>query len=198
MASSITRSQSALATSAKRPTRVEVVCWRTRRQRHQSSRAGSCATRVGRTSEPTDRSDRVRNCSSLRTIGSLVQQRLALAGKPVEVGVMKVKRQHYKTHKDLPREEYLTPGSPLCAGCGGLTTLTINAQGVGRKRGGCQRGGLHDTDGGVSLHAAQVLVACTRRWVAPLRVHKGIRDALDVLAAKGELAARGRSEGVGA
>ena len=60
-----------------------------------------------------------------------VHQRLAIAGKPVEVRVMKVKREHYKSLKDLPREEYVTPGSPLCAGCGGLTTLRSDAQGAG-------------------------------------------------------------------
>ena len=38
---------------------------------------------------------------------------------------MKVKREFYKSSKDLPREEYITPGSPLCAGCGGLTTLRL-------------------------------------------------------------------------
>ena len=38
---------------------------------------------------------------------------------------MRVKRDHYKNIKDLPREEYITPGSPLCAGCGGLTTLRL-------------------------------------------------------------------------
>jgi len=38
---------------------------------------------------------------------------------------MKVKREHFKNIKDLPEEEFLSAGSPLCAGCGGLLTLRM-------------------------------------------------------------------------
>ncbi len=38
---------------------------------------------------------------------------------------MRIPREHYKTHKDLPPSEFISPGSPLCAGCGGLTTLRL-------------------------------------------------------------------------
>ena len=38
---------------------------------------------------------------------------------------MKAKREFYKSIKDLPATEALVPGSPLCAGCGGLTTLRL-------------------------------------------------------------------------
>ena len=38
---------------------------------------------------------------------------------------MKVKREYYKSAKDLPCEEELSPGAPLCAGCGGLMTLRL-------------------------------------------------------------------------
>ena len=38
---------------------------------------------------------------------------------------MKVAREHFKSPKDIPAEEFVTGGSPLCAGCGGLTTVRL-------------------------------------------------------------------------
>ena len=38
---------------------------------------------------------------------------------------MRVQREYYKKPKDLPRDEFLSPGTPLCAGCGALTTLRL-------------------------------------------------------------------------
>lgn len=96
---------------------------------------------------------------------------------------MKVKRERFKSPKDLPREEYLSPGSPLCAGCGGLTTLRL----------------MHKVLGGnvVIVNAAGCMTLLATYPCTPLRSSwlyttmgsaaagaQGIRDALDVLIAK--------------
>lgn len=39
----------------------------------------------------------------------------------------------YKTMKDTPREEYLQPGSPLCAGCGGEIAVRLALKALGPK-----------------------------------------------------------------
>ena len=31
----------------------------------------------------------------------------------------------FKTLKDMPREDYLTPGNTMCAGCGGILAVRI-------------------------------------------------------------------------
>ena len=45
---------------------------------------------------------------------------------------MRVKREFYRSQKDLPRVEPVAPGSPLCAGCGGLLTLRLLHKVLGR------------------------------------------------------------------
>jgi len=99
---------------------------------------------------------------------------------------VRVKREFYKSTKDLPAEEFLSPGSPLCAGCGGLTTLRL----------------FHKVLGGnvVVVNAAGCLTLVAAYPFTPLRSSwlyttmasasagaQGIRDALDVLRAKGRL-----------
>lgn len=101
---------------------------------------------------------------------------------------MKVEREFFKSHRELPPEEYLAPGSPLCAGCGGLTTLRL----------------MHKVLGGnvVVVDAAGCLTLLATYPFTPLRSNwlyttmgsaaagaQGIRDALDVLIAKGRLPA---------
>jgi pyruvate ferredoxin oxidoreductase beta subunit len=100
---------------------------------------------------------------------------------------MKVQRDRFRNPKDLPHEEYLTPGSPLCAGCGGLTTLRL----------------MHKVLGGnvVFVNAAGCMTLMATYPFTPLRSSwlyttmgsaaagaQGIRDALDVLRSKGRLA----------
>lgn len=100
---------------------------------------------------------------------------------------MKVKREFYKSPKELPVEEFLSPGSPLCAGCGGLTTLRL----------------MHKVLGGnvVIVNAAGCLTLMAVYPFTPLRSSwlyttmgsasagaQGIRDAMDLLIAKGRLA----------
>jgi pyruvate ferredoxin oxidoreductase beta subunit len=101
---------------------------------------------------------------------------------------MKVKREFIHNLKELPRDELLVPGSPMCAGCGGLTTLRLM---------------LKALDGNVVVvNAAGCLTLLAVYPFTPLRCSwlyttmvsaaagaQGIRDALDILIAKGRLAA---------
>jgi pyruvate ferredoxin oxidoreductase beta subunit len=101
---------------------------------------------------------------------------------------MKVKREHFKTHKDLPREEYVTPGSPLCAGCGGLTTLRLMHKVLG------ENVVVVNAAGCMTLMAVYPFTTLRSSWLyttmgSAAAGAQGIRDALDVLAAKGKLAA---------
>lgn len=101
---------------------------------------------------------------------------------------MKVKREHYKTHKDLPRKEYVTPGSLLCAGCGGLTTLRLMHKVLG------ENVVVVNAAGCMTLMAVYPFTPMKSSWLyttmgSAAAGAQGIRDALDVLAAKGELAA---------
>lgn len=100
---------------------------------------------------------------------------------------MKVSRERFRNPKDLPHEEYLTPGSPLCAGCGGLTTLRL----------------MHKVLGGqvVIVNAAGCMTLMATYPYTPLRSSwlyttmgsasagaQGIRDALDILRTRGQIA----------
>jgi pyruvate ferredoxin oxidoreductase beta subunit len=100
---------------------------------------------------------------------------------------MRAVREFYKSPKDLPVEEFLAPGSPLCAGCGGLETLRL----------------MHKALGGnvVVVNAAGCMTLMATYPFTPLRSSwlyttmasasagaQGIRDALDVLRVKGKLA----------
>jgi pyruvate ferredoxin oxidoreductase beta subunit len=99
---------------------------------------------------------------------------------------MRVEREVYKSPKDLPHNEYLTGGSSLCAGCGGLTTLRL----------------MHKVLGGnvVIVNAAGCMTLLATYPFTPLRSSwlyttmasasagaQGVRDALDVLLAKGRI-----------
>lgn len=100
---------------------------------------------------------------------------------------MRLKRQHFKRPIDLPREEYVTPGAPLCAGCGGLATLRLMHKVLGKNvvivnAAGCmtllavypytplRSSWLYTTMGGASAGA------------------QGVRDGLDILKMKKKLA----------
>lgn len=99
---------------------------------------------------------------------------------------MKVKRDVYKTHKDLPDQDYVTPGSPLCAGCGGLTTLRLIHKVLG------ENVVVVNAAGCMTLMAVYPFTALKTSWLyttmgGAAAGAQGIRDALDILAAKGEL-----------
>jgi pyruvate ferredoxin oxidoreductase beta subunit len=99
---------------------------------------------------------------------------------------MKVKHEFYKSPKDIPQEEELSSGAPLCAGCGGLTTLRLMHKVLGEKV--------------VIVNAAGCMTLMATYPYSPIRSSwlyttmgsvaagaQGIRDALDIRRAKGEL-----------
>ena len=99
---------------------------------------------------------------------------------------MKVKREFYKSLKDLPTEEYLAPGSPLCAGCGGLATLRLMHKILG------ENVVIVDAAGCMTLMAIYPFTPLRSSWLyttmaSPSAGAQGIRDALDVLLAKGRI-----------
>ncbi len=100
---------------------------------------------------------------------------------------MKVAREFFKSPKDLPVDEYLTPGSPLCAGCGGLTTLRLIHKVLGENL------VIVNAAGCMTLLATYPFTPLKSSWLyttmasAPAGA-QGVRDALDVLKAKGQLA----------
>ncbi len=95
-------------------------------------------------------------------------------------------REIFKKIKQLPREEYITPGTSLCAGCGGLEALRLAAKVLGEKvifvnAAGC-----------MTLLAVYPFTPLAGSWLyttmgsAPAGA-QGVRDALDVLMKKGRL-----------
>lgn len=101
---------------------------------------------------------------------------------------MKATREFIHNLKELPRDEMLAPGSPLCAGCGALTSLRLM---------------LNALDGHVVVvNAAGCLTLMAVYPYTPLRCSwlyttmgsaaagaQGVRDALDILVSKGRLPA---------
>lgn len=99
---------------------------------------------------------------------------------------MKIKREFYKSLKDLPTEEMLSPGSPLCAGCGGLITLRLMHKVLG------ENVVVVNAAGCMTLMANYPFTPLKSSWLyttmgGPAAGAQGIRDALDVLRAKGQL-----------
>lgn len=100
---------------------------------------------------------------------------------------MKVERERFRNPKDLPHEEYLTPGSPLCAGCGGLTTLRLIHKVLGPNV------VIVNAAGCMTLLATYPFTPLRSSWLyttmgSAAAGAQGIRDALDVLRHKGQLA----------
>ena len=89
-------------------------------------------------------------------------------------------RETFKKIKQIPREEHVLPGTAICAGCGGLEALRLAAKVLG--------------DDLVYVNAAGCypFTPFTGSWLyttmgsAPAGA-QGVRDALDVLIAKGRL-----------
>lgn len=95
-------------------------------------------------------------------------------------------RETFKKIKQLPKEEYILPGTSLCAGCGGLVALRLAAKVLG--------------DNVVYVNAAGCFTMMVVHPFTPFRGSwlyttmasapagaQGIRDALDILIAKGRL-----------
>ncbi|MGE3779331.1 MAG: thiamine pyrophosphate-dependent enzyme, partial [Pirellulaceae bacterium] len=101
---------------------------------------------------------------------------------------MKVEREYYRSLKDLPPDEWIGPGSPLCAGCGGLATLRLVHKVLG------ERLVIVNAAGCLTLMAIYPYVPLRSSWLyttmaSPSAGAQGIRDALDVLRAKHGLSA---------
>jgi hypothetical protein len=95
----------------------------------------------------------------------------------------------FKKIKQIPREEHVLPGTALCAGCGGLEALRLAAKVLGDdvvyvNAAGC-----------FTMLAAYPFTPFKGSWLyttmgsAPAGA-QGVRDALDVLIAKGRLPER--------
>ncbi len=95
-------------------------------------------------------------------------------------------RETFKKIKQIPREEHVLPGTTLCAGCGGLEALRLAAKVLGDdvvyvNAAGC-----------FTMLATYPFTPFKGSWLyttmgsAPAGA-QGVRDALDVLIAKGRL-----------
>ena len=94
----------------------------------------------------------------------------------------------YRNLKDLPREEFIAPGTTACAGCGGLEIVRLATKVLGEKV------VFVNAAGCFSLLALYPFTPFRGSWLyttmgsAPAGA-QGIRDALDVLQTKGKLSA---------
>ncbi len=99
---------------------------------------------------------------------------------------MHTRREIYKSIKEIPREEYLAAGTGLCGGCGGLLALRLFHKALGPQTifvnaAGCLT--LLAVFPFSPFHASWLYTAMAS---APAGA-QGVRDALDVLMAKGVL-----------
>jgi pyruvate ferredoxin oxidoreductase beta subunit len=96
------------------------------------------------------------------------------------------KREIFKKIKQIPKEEYVLPGTPLCAGCGGLEALRLAAKVLGDKVAYVNAAGCF------TMLAVYPFTPFNASWLyttmgsAPAGA-QGVRDALDVMIAKGRL-----------
>jgi len=97
----------------------------------------------------------------------------------------------FKTLKDIPTEELVSAGSPLCAGCGGLLALRLFHKALG------QNVVWVNAAGCVTMLYGFPFAPMKSNWLysafacAPASA-QGISDALDVLQAKGKVDASDR------
>jgi pyruvate ferredoxin oxidoreductase beta subunit len=94
----------------------------------------------------------------------------------------------YKTLKDMPKEDYLTPGNTMCAGCGGILAVRIFHKVLGPNVAWVNAAGCMTITMSYPLSPLRSNWLYTAFAAAPAGA-QGIRDALDVLMAKGKLAA---------
>ena len=92
----------------------------------------------------------------------------------------------FKTLKDMPTEDYLAPGNTLCAGCGGILAVRIFHKTLGANVAWVNAAGC------MTITMTYPLSPLKSNWLytafasAPAGA-QGIRDALDILMAKGRL-----------
>jgi pyruvate ferredoxin oxidoreductase beta subunit len=94
----------------------------------------------------------------------------------------------FKTLKDMPKDDYLTPGNTMCAGCGGILAVRIFHKVLGPNVVWVNAAGC------MTITMSYPLSPLKSNWLytafasAPAGA-QGVRDALDVLMAKGKLPA---------
>ncbi|MDE1853518.1 MAG: pyruvate synthase [Thaumarchaeota archaeon] len=94
----------------------------------------------------------------------------------------------FRTLKDMPKEDYLTPGNTMCAGCGGILAFRIFHKVLGPNVAWVNAAGC------MTITMSYPLSPLKSNWLytafasAPAGA-QGLRDALDVLIAKGKLPA---------
>ena len=92
----------------------------------------------------------------------------------------------FRTLKDMPKEDYLAPGNTMCAGCGGILAVRIFHKVLGPNVAWVNAAGC------MTIAMSYPLSPLKSNWVytafasAPAGA-QGIRDALDVMMAKGKL-----------
>lgn len=100
---------------------------------------------------------------------------------------MQTRREIYKSIKEIPREEYLAAGTGLCSGCCGLLALRLFHKALGPQT------IFINAAGCLTLLAVFPFSPFRSSWLytamgsAPAGA-QGVRDALDMLIAKGRLA----------
>jgi len=97
-----------------------------------------------------------------------------------------MKREVYRSLRDISHEELLSPGGTLCAGCGGLLTLRLFHKVLGKNV------VFVNAAGCLTMLAVFPFTPLRSSWIytamacAPAGA-QGIRDALDILKEKGEI-----------
>jgi pyruvate ferredoxin oxidoreductase beta subunit len=99
---------------------------------------------------------------------------------------MSTRREVYQSIKQIPREEYLAGGTGLCGGCGGLLTLRLLHKALGPNVVFVNAAGCLTLLAVFPFSPFQSSWLYTAMGSAPAGA-QGIRDALDVLLAKGRL-----------
>ncbi len=92
----------------------------------------------------------------------------------------------FKTLKDMPVEDYVSPGNTLCAGCGGILALRIFHKVLGPNVAWVNAAGCMTVTMSYPLSPLKSNWLYTAFASAPAGA-QGVRDALDVLMAKGKL-----------
>lgn len=92
----------------------------------------------------------------------------------------------FKELHQIPREEHVFPGTPLCAGCGGLESLRLAAKVLGSHVVYINAAGCFTSLASYPFTPLDASWLYTTMGSAPAGA-QGVRDALDVLIAKGRL-----------
>jgi pyruvate ferredoxin oxidoreductase beta subunit len=92
----------------------------------------------------------------------------------------------FKDLHQIPREEHVFPGTPLCAGCGGLESLRLAAKVLGNRVVYVNAAGCFTNLAAFPFTPLDASWLYTTMGSAPAGA-QGVRDALDVLIAKGRL-----------